>query len=213
MDLATEPTFFDSGEDFRAWLEAHHATATELYLGYYKKQSGRTGISYPESVDEALCFGWIDGVRRTLDAERYTTRFTPRKPASIWSAVNIARVGELTAQGRMRPAGLAAFARRTEARSRVYSFEQDQHALGGAYERQFRANAPAWAYFQAQAPSYQRTAIWWVVSAKQEATQLKRLAKLIDDSEHGRRLTHLTYTPKPKAKPAATRRRDRPADR
>ena len=125
-------------------------------------------------------------------------RFTPRKPTSIWSAVNIARVDELKRLGRMRPAGLAAFARRTAARSRIYSFEQAHHTLDAAYERQFRANAQAWAYFQAQAPSYQRTAIWWVVSAKQEATRLKRLATLIADSAHGRRLAHLTYTPKPK---------------
>ena len=201
MDLPTNVTFFASAATFRAWLEAHHASATELHVGYYKKQSGKPGISYPESVDEALCFGWIDGVRRTLDHERYTIRFTPRKPASIWSAVNIARVGELSAQGRMHPAGLAAFGRRTESRSRVYSFEQDQHALGDEYEQRFRANAPAWAFFQTQAPSYQRPAIWWVVSAKQEATRVKRLAQLISDSEQGRRLRHLTYTRKTESTP------------
>ena len=197
MSEASDATFFASATEFRAWLEAHHASATELYVGYYKKQSGKVGISYPESVDEALCFGWIDGVRKTLDQDRYTIRFTPRKASSIWSAVNIARVAELTRLGRMRPPGLAAFARRTEARSWVYSFEQDAHTLGAAYEQEFRANAPAWAYFQAQAPWYQRTAIWWVASAKQEATRLKRLARLIDDSAHGRRLAHLTYTRKP----------------
>jgi uncharacterized protein YdeI (YjbR/CyaY-like superfamily) len=196
MTDATGATFFVSAAEFRAWLEQYGATTAELLVGFYKKASGTTGISYPEAVDEALCAGWIDGVRRSLDGARYTIRFTSRKPTSIWSAVNIARVAELTHQSRMRPAGLAAFAKRTEARSRVYSFEQEAHALSDEYEQRFRANAAAWAYFQAQAPSYQRTAIWWVVSAKQEATRLKRLATLIDDSAHGHRLKHLTYTPK-----------------
>lgn len=198
MADAADATFFASASDFHAWLEAYHASAAEQWVGFYKKQSGKVGISYPEAVDEALCFGWIDGLRKTLDDARYTIRFTPRKPSSIWSAVNIARVEELTRLGRMRPAGLAAFGKRTEARSKVYSFEQGAHALDGAYEERFRASRAAWAFFQVQAPSYQRAAIWWVMSAKQEATRLKRLATLMDDSEHGRRLRHLTYTPKPR---------------
>jgi uncharacterized protein YdeI (YjbR/CyaY-like superfamily) len=180
-------------EAFRAWLEQHHATDQELWVGFYKKDSGRPSITWPESVDEALCFGWIDGVRKSIDDESYMIRFTPRKPSSTWSAVNIKRVGELAEQGRMHPAGLAAFARRTEAKSGIYAYEnRDSAALEAADEQQFRANAQAWDFFQAQPPGYRKTAIWWVVSAKQEATRRKRLATLIDDSAHGRTIRSLT---------------------
>jgi uncharacterized protein YdeI (YjbR/CyaY-like superfamily) len=185
--------FFETPAEFCAWLEQHHATSQELWVGYYKKASGRPSLTWPESVDEALCFGWIDGLRKRIDAERYRIRFTPRKPASNWSAVNVQRVAELTAQGRMRPAGLHAFAQRAEARTRIYAYEQrDTAALDAEAEAQFRANAPAWAFFQAQAPSYQRTATWWVISAKQAATRHKRLATLIEDSAHGRTIKPLT---------------------
>jgi len=193
-----EPVFFASPAEFRAWLEAHHADTPELLVGFHKRHTGTPSLTWAESVDQALCFGWIDGVRRSADGDRYTIRFTPRKSGSIWSAVNIARVGELTALGLMRPAGLAAFERRVEAKSKIYAYEQANHALDAADEAAFRANAPAWAFFESQAPSYRRTAIWWVASAKRDETRRKRLATLIEDSANGRRLAHLTYTAKPR---------------
>jgi uncharacterized protein YdeI (YjbR/CyaY-like superfamily) len=187
-----EATFFDSPAAFRAWLDEHHATAKELWVGFYKKSSGRPSITWPESVDEALCFGWIDGIRKSIDDISYIIRFTPRKPRSNWSAVNIARVAELTRLGRMRPAGQKAFEQRTEEKSGVYSYEQRHAAqLDEAYEQQFRANPAAWDFFQAQPAGYRRTAIWWVVSAKKEATRLKRLATLIEDSAQGRSIAEL----------------------
>ena len=150
-------------------------------------------MTWPEAVDEALCFGWIDGVRKSIDETSYAIRFTPRKTRSTWSAVNIRRVQELTAQGRMRPAGLRAFAARVEGKSGIYSYEQrDVAELGDPYERQFRANSAAWDFFQAQAPSYRKAAIWWVVSAKKEETRQRRLTALIDDSAAGRRIASLT---------------------
>jgi uncharacterized protein YdeI (YjbR/CyaY-like superfamily) len=150
-------------------------------------------MTWPEAVDEALCFGWIDGVRKSIDETSYAIRFTPRKTRSTWSAVNIRRVQELVAQGRMRPAGLRAFAARTEGRSGTYSYEQqDTVGLGVAYERQFQANSAAWDFFQAQAPSYQKSAMWWVVSARKEETRQRRLTALIDDSAAGRRIASLT---------------------
>jgi uncharacterized protein YdeI (YjbR/CyaY-like superfamily) len=194
-----EPTFFAAPEEFRAWLEEHHATEPELLVGFYKKGSGRPSITWPESVDEALCFGWIDGVRRSLGDEAYTIRFTPRRQRSVWSNVNIRRAGELIAEGRMRPAGLAAFEARTGERSGVYSFEQkDQEkvVLDEAQAREFQAVPGAWEYFQAQAPWYRRTATWWVISAKKEETRAKRLATLIADSAAGRPIRGLDRRPK-----------------
>jgi uncharacterized protein YdeI (YjbR/CyaY-like superfamily) len=191
-----EPTFFATHEEFRAWLEAHHVTKTELLVGFHKKGTGRPSITWPESVDEALCYGWIDGVRKRLDDDRYTIRFTPRKPGSIWSAVNIQRVEVLTAQGLMRPAGLRAFLARDEERSRVYSYERAQAGLSAEDEVAIRANALAWTFFQAQPPSYRKTAAWWVVSAKREETRRKRLATLIADSELGRRIGAVTLRPR-----------------
>jgi uncharacterized protein YdeI (YjbR/CyaY-like superfamily) len=180
-------TFFATPADFRAWLAQHHQDQEELWVGYYKKDSGRPSITWPESVDEALCFGWIDGLRRSIDQTSYTIRFTPRRPRSNWSEVNVKRVEELSAAGRMQPAGMAAFAQRSAANSGVYSYEQRKAAaLDEAEEQRFRANQAAWEYFQAQPPSYRSTAIWWVVSAKKEATRRSRLARLIDDSQHGR---------------------------
>ena len=184
-----EPVYFASPEEFRAWLEAHHETEKELLIGYHKKGTGKPSMTWPESVDEALCFGWIDGVRRSVDDERYCIRFTPRKARSTWSAVNIKRMGELTELGRVRPAGLRAFEARAAVKSGIYAYEnRDAAQLDSAAEAQFRANAAAWGFFQAQPPGYRRTAIWWVISAKQDATRQKRLATLIDDSANGRRL-------------------------
>jgi uncharacterized protein YdeI (YjbR/CyaY-like superfamily) len=188
-----EPTFFETPADFRAWLEEHHESEQELLVGFYKKGSGRPSITWPQSVDEALCFGWIDGVRRGIDDESYSIRFTPRKPASNWSRVNIARVAVLTEAGRMRPAGLEAFERRSEARSAIYAYEQRREAkLDAAEEIRFRENDAAWSFFQAQPRGYRRTATYWVVSAKREETRRGRLATLIGDSAAGRRLRHLS---------------------
>lgn len=188
-----KPIFFATPSAFCAWFEANHETLQEVLVGYYKKGSGKPSITWPESVDEALCFGWIDGVRRSIDEISYCIRFTPRKPRSIWSDVNIKRAEELISLGRMRPAGLKAFEQRTEARSRIYAYEQRQTAqLDESAEQQFRANTAAWDFFQAQPASYRRTAIWWVISAKQEATRLKRLATLIEDSAQGRTIRPLT---------------------
>jgi uncharacterized protein YdeI (YjbR/CyaY-like superfamily) len=191
-----EPTFFVTPADFRAWLEAHHDAAAELLVGFFKTGSSRPSITWPESVDEALCFGWIDGVRKRRDDTSYTIRFTPRKPRSIWSAVNIKRVEELTALGRMRPSGLAALERRDDARSRVYSFEQRDSALSPEDEADFRANTAAWDFFQSQPPSYRKTAVWWVVSAKKVETRRKRLATLIADSAERQRIAAVTLRPR-----------------
>jgi uncharacterized protein YdeI (YjbR/CyaY-like superfamily) len=186
-------TFFKTPAEFRAWLEQHHETERELIVGFYRKATGRPSITWPESVDEALCFGWIDGIRRGIDAESYSIRFTPRKPTSNWSSVNIRRVAELSESGRMRPAGMAAFERRSEERSGIYSYEQRKEAkLSPAQQREFEANAEAWAFFSAQPPGYRRTATHWVVRAKREETKAKRLATLIEDSASGRRLAHLS---------------------
>jgi len=188
-----EPTFFPTPEDFRAWLHENHARETELLVGFYKKGTGKPSITWPESVDEALSYGWIDGVRRSLGEDAYTIRFTPRKKKSTWSAVNIARVAVLTEEGRMQPAGLAAFAAREESNSRIYSYEnRDKAAFDPALEERFRANAKAWDFFQAQPPGYRKTCTHLVMSAKQEATRLRRLDQLIADSAAGRRIDQLT---------------------
>lgn len=180
------PLFFATPAEFRAWLAKNHETTNELWVGFYKKESGRSSITWPESVDEALCVGWIDGIRKTIDAESYKIRFTSRKPTSAWSAVNIGRVAELKRQGRMKPAGVEAFERRSEVKSGIYAYEQRQHAAFAlAEEKQFRANAKAWKFFQAQPAGYRKTTAWWVISAKREATRAKRLATLIEDSAAG----------------------------
>ena len=191
--MTGSPVFFATPEEFRAWLEENHATARELWVGYTKKGAGRPSITWPESVDEALCYGWIDGIRRSVDDTSYMNRFTPRRPGSNWSAVNIARVAELTAQGRMRPAGLAAFDRRRDETTAVYSYEQrHQAALEEAEEQQLRANPAAWQFFQARPPSYRQAAIRWVISAKKAETRQSRLARLIEDSAQGRTVPPLT---------------------
>ena len=183
-----KPIFFPTQLDFRRWLKENHETATEIIVGYYKVDSGKSGMTWSESVDEALCFGWIDGVRHSLGEDSYTTRFTPRKARSNWSAVNIRRVGELIEQGRMEPPGLNAFEARDRTATAHYSNEAGERRLDAAYEATFRENTVAWAFFQSQPPSYRKTAIWWVISAKREETRLKRLAQLIEDSEQGRRI-------------------------
>jgi uncharacterized protein YdeI (YjbR/CyaY-like superfamily) len=183
-----EPTFFATPAEFRAWLEANHQTATELLVGFHKRGTGKPSITWPQSVDQALCFGWIDGIRRSLGPESYTIRFTPRKARSNWSAVNIKRVRELMEEGLMTPAGRAAFEARADERSAIYSYEQRQAPeFTAEQEALFRANPAAWEFFQAQAPSYRRVSTYWVVSAKREQTRSQRLARLIEDSANGRR--------------------------
>ena len=178
--------FFANPAKFRAWLEKHHSTHAELSVGFYKRDSGRPSITWPESVDAALCFGWIDGVRNSIDAVSYRIRFTPRKPTSTWSAINVKRVAELTKLGLMHPAGIKAFETRKGDKTGIYAYEQRKTAkLPPQYEKKFRANKRAWAFFQKQPPWYQRTATYRVISAKQAATREKRLAELIRDSEAG----------------------------
>jgi uncharacterized protein YdeI (YjbR/CyaY-like superfamily) len=183
--------FFRKPADFRKWLEKHHASDRELWVGYYKTGSGKASVTWPESVDEALCFGWIDGLRKGVDASRYCIRFSPRKPTSIWSAVNIKKVRELAARGRMRPAGLQAFAKRKEYRSGIYAYEQRSATLVEPYAARLKKNRAAWNFFRTQPPYYQKRMNWWVVSAKLEATRLKRLKRLEDDSARGRRVGEL----------------------
>ena len=188
-----EPVFFATPAELRAWLERHHADRDELWVGLYKKGSGRPSVTWPEVVDEALCFGWIDGVRRSLGPDSYVNRLTPRRPRSNWSAINIKRVGELIEEGRMTPAGLAAFEARTDDRSAVYSYEQRRGAtLEPEQEERFRAVPDAWEWFQARPPSYRRAAIHWVVSAKRPETRERRLQTLIEDSAAGRVIKPLT---------------------
>lgn len=187
-----KPIYFESPAAFRRWLEAHHDSAGELLVGYHKAHTGRPSLTWPESVDEALCVGWIDGIRRRVDDDRYTIRFTPRRRHSIWSLVNIRRVAALTAEGRMRPAGLRAFEARRDERSGVYSFERPAPAaLGEADEQRFKTHRKAWAFFQSQPPGYRKTAMHWVTSAKKAETRDKRLATLIADSEAGLRIAQL----------------------
>jgi uncharacterized protein YdeI (YjbR/CyaY-like superfamily) len=189
-----KPKYFRTPAEFREWLQRHHESAPELLVGYHKKGTGRPSMTWQESVDEALCFGWIDGVRRTVDETRYTIRFTPRRARSTWSAVNVKRVAELTKLGRMHAAGLAAFAARDPKRTAIYTYEQphDQAVLAEEYRRQLEGNKKAWSFFQSQAPWYQRTASRWVMNAKKEETRLRRLAALIADSAQGRRIGPLT---------------------
>jgi len=180
--------FFKSPADFRKWLEKNHASAQELLVGYYKKDSGYPSITWPESVDEALCFGWIDGIRRRVDDISYTIRFTPRRKGSIWSAVNIKRVAELSKNRLMQPAGVKAYQARKEYKSGIYAYEQRSAELPSPYDKMLRQNKPAWDFFCAQPPGYRKLAFWFVLSAKREETRLKRLARLIEESAQGRRL-------------------------
>ena len=184
----SKPTFFKTPADFRKWLTKHHASAAELWVGFHKKDSGKQSITWPESVDEALSYGWIDGVRKKVDETSYKIRFTPRRPRSIWSAVNIRRVAELTREGRMQPPGEKAFANRSEAKSGIYAYEQRQPELPETYAKELRKNRAAAKFFESQPPSYRKLAMWRIVSAKQEETRIKRLRKLIEASAAGRRI-------------------------
>ena len=188
MPTPTRVRFFETPADLRTWFRVHHRSADELWVGFYRKGSGRVSVTWPEAVDEALCFGWIDGIRKRLDGESYTNRFTPRRKRSTWSAVNIARVGVLTKEKRMRPAGLAAFAARTENRSGIYAYEQRRDRLEEPYAGILKKNSRAWEFFQAQPPSYRKIIGWWIVSAKKEETRLARLRKLIAISARGERV-------------------------
>jgi uncharacterized protein YdeI (YjbR/CyaY-like superfamily) len=182
------PTFFATPADFNRWLKRHHATEPELWVGFYKRDSGKPSITWPESVDEALCYGWIDGVRRSRDAESYMIRFTPRRPGSNWSDINLRKARALIDAGRMQPAGRKAFAAWDGRKARQYSFENRPRALPSAYLRPLKADPDAWAFFQAQPAGYRRTVTWWIMSAKQEETRRRRLATLIRSSREQRRV-------------------------
>lgn len=179
-----KPIYFSSQEEFRKWLEENHMSSTELLVGFYKVKSKKPSMTWSESVDQALCFGWIDGVRKSVDEESYQIRFTPRKSTSIWSAVNIKKVEELTEKGMMFPAGITAFKNRKDHKSRIYSHENEPTEFPQEFLEQFKTNQKAWQYFENLAPSYKKTSMFWVMSAKQETTQLKRLQQLITDSEN-----------------------------
>ena len=186
---AGAPRFFATPRDFRDWLAANAALANELFVGFHKRATGRPSLTWPQSVDEALCYGWIDGVRKRIDEHSYQIRFSPRRPTSIWSAINIARIAELEREGRMTDAGRAAFERRREERSRTYAYEQSRSAALAEHElAEFRRHAAAWAFFERQAPSYKRVAFWYVVSAKRVETRQRRLANLIAASARAQRL-------------------------
>jgi uncharacterized protein YdeI (YjbR/CyaY-like superfamily) len=190
--MPPKPTFFPTPSDFRTWLEAHHDKLGELLVGFHKKDSGKPSITWPESVEVALCFGWIDGVRKSIDETSYTIRFTPRKPTSTWSSININLVGELTKKGLMHSAGLKALAARSTKKSGIYSYEQRKNArFTREQEKQFRANKTAWEFFRSQAPWYQRVCTYWVTTAKREETKLKRLSELISHSQNRRKIPQL----------------------
>lgn len=182
-------TFFPTPQDFRDWLDKNHKTEQELLVGFYKVGTKKPSITWSESVDQALCFGWIDGVRKSIDEESYSIRFTPRKPTSIWSVVNIKKIEELTKAGLMKEAGLGAFKLRKEEKSGIYSHEKEPSKLTLEYENQFKANKKAWEFFEEQAPSYKKVMIHWIMSAKQEKTQISRLEKTISESKNGKRIS------------------------
>jgi uncharacterized protein YdeI (YjbR/CyaY-like superfamily) len=202
MAAVAKPRFFRSQKDWRAWLEKNHATSTEAIVGYHKGAAAKGGFTHKQAIDEALCFGWIDSVAKGGDAT-WSIRFTPRKPKSIWSQVNIKRVQELKARGLVHEAGLAAYEKRDPKLQKRYSFENRDVKLAAEYEKTFRANRKAWSNFEAMAPSYRHPAIWWVMSAKQEETRQRRLKALIADSAAGRKIKPLTP---PKRAPAAKKK-------
>jgi uncharacterized protein YdeI (YjbR/CyaY-like superfamily) len=191
---SSEAIFFETPAQLRDWLDEHHASAPELIVGAWKKSTGKPSLTWPEIVEEALCVGWIDSIRRGVPGDGWTIRLTPRRKGSIWSAVNVAKVDELRAAGRLRPAGEAAFAARRADRTAVYSFERARDAkLDADEEARFRANAAAWAWFSAKPPSFRRQALHWVVSAKRPDTRERRLATLIADSAAGRPIRQLAW--------------------
>jgi uncharacterized protein YdeI (YjbR/CyaY-like superfamily) len=183
-----KPKFFQRPADFRTWLEKNHATVTALWVGFYTKGSGKPSITWPESVDQALCFGWIDGIRKRVDETSYQIRFTPRRRGSIWSAINIKRAKELVRQKQMRPRGLKAFAARIENKSGIYSYEQRSTELSEPYAKLLKKNKAAWNFFENQPPSYRKMIGWWIISAKKEETRMARVAKLISESAKEKRL-------------------------
>jgi uncharacterized protein YdeI (YjbR/CyaY-like superfamily) len=180
-----KPIYFESPQEFYDWLEEHHESEDEVYVGFYKTHTGKRGMTWSESVDQALCFGWIDSRANGIDDDRYMQRFTPRKPGSNWSKINVEKVAKLREAGLMRPAGLAAFEQRSDARTGIYSFEREKAELPPEFEQRLRANRTAAEYFDGRPPWYRRTATHWVVSAKREETRLRRLAQLIEDSANG----------------------------
>jgi uncharacterized protein YdeI (YjbR/CyaY-like superfamily) len=184
-----KPRHFKSADDFRAWLEAHGTSERELWVGFYKKASGKGGLSYKEAVDEALCFGWIDGIKKRVDEASFMHRFSPRTASSIWSAINLKRMKELLASGRVADAGRTVYEQRDPRRAQQYSFENRPAALDAALTRRFKANARAWTFFREQPPGYQKVLTFWVMSAKKEETRLRRLDTLIKDSAEGKRIT------------------------
>ena len=186
-----KPKFFPNPLRFRKWLEENHNKKKELLVGFYKKSSGKPSITWPESVDQALCFGWIDGIRRSIDEESYSIRFTPRNPKSTWSAVNIKKAEELKKLGLMNPAGLTAYKKREDKNSKIYSFEQRIVQFDPQYEKTFKKNKKAWNNFLLQPPYYRKTVTHWVMSAKQEETRFKRLNRLIKDSEAGLKIKEM----------------------
>lgn len=197
--MAEQPikaTFFTTGKAFREWLSKHHKKADELIVGYYKKATGKPSMTWDESVDQALCYGWIDGIRRRIDDEAYCIRFTPRRPTSHWSDKNIKRMQELIDLGRMQPAGLEAFKKRKESRSRKASYEQKKVALAKSYEQQIKANKAAWADWQKRPPGYKKQISWWVMSAKQEATRQRRLGILIESCAKGEVIPPMRFSKK-----------------
>lgn len=186
--MSDDVRFFETKSELRIWFEKNHEKLDEQWIGFWKKGTGKPSVTWPEVVDVALCFGWIDGIVKKIDAESYRQRLTPRRPRSIWSSINIKRVGELIELGEMTPAGLAAFEKREESRSAIYTYEQDPVELSDEFAAKFKQNKKAWEFFEAQPPGYQRLAKFWVMTAKQEATRLRRIDKLISDSEAGLRL-------------------------
>ena len=192
------PTFFTSPSALRKWFQKNHNRETELLIGFYKVESGKPSITWSQSVDEALCFGWIDGIRRSIDKDSYTIRFTPRKPKSIWSAINIKKIDALTKLGLIQPAGQAAYEKREEKKSKIYTYENAPviYELTRDFEKQLKADKNAWKFFQSQPPHYKRNAIYWVMSAKQEATRKNRLLTLIKDSSASRKIKPLSYASK-----------------
>lgn len=194
----TNPKFFKTPLAFRDWLAKYHARADELWVGFYKRGTGKPSITWPESVEAALCYGWIDGVRKSLDSERYVIRFTPRRSGSTWSAINIKTAQRLMAEKRMHPAGLAAFRARRLAEPPPYSYENRFGSLAPTYEKEFRRNRAAWQYFESRPPWYRRTCIHWVMSAKKEETRRRRLTTLISDCENQRPISPMMQTRKSK---------------
>ena len=191
-----KPLFFPKQSDFRDWLEKNHREASELWVAYYKKVTKKPSITWPQSVEEALCFGWIDGLRKSIDDESYIIRFTPRRPNSHWSTINIKRVEELKKLHLMKPTGLEVFKKRKEEKSSRASYEQKSVKLDPSYQSKLKANQKAWQFFQALPPSVQKPCIWWIISAKKEETQLRRLNMLIDSSEKGEKIPPLKWTKK-----------------